>query len=194
MTAPSFVHPRLHSEFSVVDSTVRIDAVVAAAARDGMPALALTDLSNAFGLIKFYKAARRAGLKPIAGCDVWIAHDSERDRPFRAILLAASRGGYLKLCDWLTRAYRTNQHRGHAELRREWFAEGTEGLIALSGARDGDVGHALLQGNPVAAARAAREWSDWFPQRYYLEMQRAGHTDDDALVAATAALAGELAF
>ncbi len=67
-------------------------------------------------------------------------------------------------------------------------------MIALSGARDGDVGHALLQGNPVAAARAAREWSDWFPQRYYLEMQRAGHTDDDALVAATAALAGELAL
>jgi len=194
MTAPSFVHLRLHSEFSVVDSTVRIDAVVAAAARDGMPALALTDLSNAFGLIKFYKAARRAGLKPIAGCDVWITHDSERDRPFRAILLAASRGGYLKLCDWLTRAYRTNQHRGHAELRREWFAEGTEGLIALSGARDGDVGHALLQGNPVAAARAAREWSDWFAQRYYLEVQRAGHADDDALVAATAALAGELAL
>ena len=115
MTAPSFVHLRLHSEFSVVDSTVRIDAAVAAAARDGMPALALTDLANAFGLIKFYKAARGAGIKPIAGCDVWITHDTERDRPFRAILLAASRDGYLKLCDWLSRAYRTNQHRGRAE-------------------------------------------------------------------------------
>ncbi|HEY5308671.1 MAG TPA: PHP domain-containing protein, partial [Casimicrobiaceae bacterium] len=95
MTDPSFVHLRLHSEFSVVDSTVRIDAAVAAAARDGMPALALTDLANAFGLIKFYKAARGAGLKPIIGCDVWITHDSERDRPFRALLLVASREGYL---------------------------------------------------------------------------------------------------
>jgi DNA polymerase III subunit alpha len=190
MTAPSFVHLRLHSEYSVVDSTVRIDAAVAAAARDGMPALAITDLANAFGLIKFYKAARRAGLKPIVGCDVWITHDTERDRPFRAILLAATREGYLKLCDWLSRAYRANQHRGHAELRRDWFAEGTGGLIALSGARDGDVGHALLQGNPIAAERAAREWSAWFPQRYYLEVQRAGHADDDALVAATVALAG----
>ncbi len=194
MTAPSFVHLRLHSEFSVVDSTVRIDAAVAAAVRDGMPALALTDLSNAFGLIKFYKAARKAGVKPIIGCDVWITHDTERDRPFRAILLAASREGYLKLCDWLSRAYRANQHRSHAEIRREWFAEGTAGLIALSGARDGDVGHALLQGNPTAAARAAREWSAWFPQRYYLEVQRAGHAEDDALVAATVALAGELAL
>ena len=194
MTAPSFVHLRLHSEYSVVDSTVRIDAAVAAAARDGMPALAITDLANAFGLIKFYKAARRAGLKPIVGCDVWITHDTERDRPFRAILLAATREGYLKLCDWLSRAYRANQHRGHAELRRDWFAEGTDGLIALSGARDGDVGHALLQGNPVAAERAAREWSAWFPQRYYLEVQRAGHADDDALVAATVALAGRTAL
>ncbi len=146
MTVPSFVHLRLHSEYSVVDSTVRIDDAVAAAVRDGMPALALTDLANAFGLIKFYKAARGAGLKPIAGCDVWITHDSERDRPFRAILLAASRDGYLKLCAWLSRAYRANQHRGRAELRREWFGEGTDGLIALSGARDGDVGQRAAAG------------------------------------------------
>ncbi len=194
MTAPSFVHLRLHSEFSVVDSTVRIDAVVAAAARDGMAALALTDLANAFGLIKFYKAARGAGLKPIIGCDVWITHDSERDRPYRAVLLAASRDGYLRLCSWLSRAYRSNQHRGHAEIRREWFSEGTDGLIALSGARDGDVGNALLQGNPAGAARAAREWLAAFPQRYYLEVQRAGHAGDEALVAATVALAGELSL
>ncbi|MEO8345076.1 MAG: DNA polymerase III subunit alpha [Betaproteobacteria bacterium] len=192
MTIPSYVHLRLHSEFSVVDSTVRIDAAVDAAVRDEMPALALTDLANAFGLIKFYKAARRAGLKPIVGCDVWITHDTERDRPFRAILLAASREGYLRLCDWLSRAHRTNQHRGRAEIRREWFAEGTEGLIALSGARDGDVGHALLQGNPAGASRAALEWSTAFPQRYYLEVQRAGHAQDNALVAATVALASAL--
>ena len=192
MSYPSFVHLRLHSEFSIVDSTVRIDAAVAAAKRDGMPALALTDLSNAFGLIKFYKAARAAGIKPIAGCDVWITHDAERDAPFRAILLAANRTGYLRLCDWLSRAYRTNQHRGRAELRREWFAEGTDGLIALSGARQGDVGGALVQGNAAGAAKLAREWSAWFPQRYYLEVQRAGHAEDEALVGVTVALAAEL--
>jgi DNA polymerase III subunit alpha len=192
MSSPSFVHLRLHSEFSVVDSTVRIDDAVAAAKQDNMPALALTDLANAFGLIKFYKAARAAGIKPIAGCDVWITHDAERDAPFRAILLAANRGGYLKLCEWLSRAYRTNQHRGRAELRREWFAEGTDGLIALSGARHGDVGGALAQDNHPGAARFAREWAGAFPQRYYLEVQRAGHPEDDALVGVTVALAAEL--
>src|SRR5262245_49803167 len=191
MSAPVFVHLRLHSEYSVIDGTARIDDAVAAAARDGMPALALTDLANAFGLIKFYKAARAHGIKPIAGCDVLITHPSEREAPLRAVLLTASHKGYLRLCDWLTRAYRTNQYRGRAELKREWLAEGTDGLIALSGAREGEVGAALLQGNQAAALRAAREWSEWFPQRFYLELQRAGRPDDDALVAATAALAAE---
>ena len=189
MSAPVFVHLRLHSEFSVVDGTVRIDDAVDAAARDAMPALALTDLCNEFGLIKFYKAARARGVKPIAGCDVLITHETEREAPLRALLLVASRAGYLRLCELLTRAYRTNQYRGRAELRREWLAEGTDGLIALSGAREGEVGQALLQGNAAAAARAAREWAQWFPQRFYLELQRAGRPDDDALVAATAALA-----
>jgi DNA polymerase-3 subunit alpha len=194
MSAPAFVHLRLHTEFSIVDGTVRIDEAVDAAAADAMPALAITDLANAFGLIKFYKAARARGLKPIFGCDVWLTHDAERDQPFRALLLAQSRAGYLKLADWLTRAYRGNQYRGRAEFRRDWFAEGTEGLIALSGARDGDVGQALLQGNAHGAAKAARDWAAAFPDRYYLEVQRAGHADDDALVAATARLAGEVAL
>ena len=159
-----------------------------------MPALAITDLANVFGLIKFYRAARGAGVKPIAGCDVWLTHDAERDAPFRALLLCASRDGYLRLCDWLSRGYRGNQHRGRAEVRREWFDEGTQGLIALSGARDGDVGSALLQGNVAGAGKAARDWAARFPGRYYLEVQRAGRPDDDALVAATAELAADLAL
>jgi DNA polymerase-3 subunit alpha len=191
MTAPLFVHLRLHSEYSIADGTVRVDDAVAAAAADGMPAVALTDLANAFGLVKFYKAARARGLKPVFGVDAWITHDAERDAPFRTLLLAQSRQGYLRLADWLSRAWRDNAWRGRAEFRREWFDEGTDGLIALSGARDGDVGHALLQGNAAGAAKAARDWSAWFPDRYYLEVQRAGHADDDALVAATVALAGE---
>jgi DNA polymerase-3 subunit alpha len=194
LSDPSFVHLRLHSEFSIADGTVRIDDAVAAAVADAMPALALTDLANVFGLVKFYKAARAHGIKPVAGCDVWLTHDAERDAPFRALLLCASRDGYLKLCDWLSRAYRGHQHRGRAELKREWFDEGTEGLIALSGARDGDVGGALLQGNVAGAARLAREWAARFPGRYYLEAQRAGRPDDDALVAATAELAADVAL
>ena len=172
---PTFVHLRLHSEYSVVDGIVRVDDAVAAAAADGMPALALTDLSNLFGMVKFYKAARGAGVKPIVGCDVWLSNEADRDKPFRLLLLVQSHTGYLRLCDLLTRAYRTNQYRGRPEIRREWFNEtGTEGLIALNGAHHGDIGQALIADNSEAAAKLAQAWAALFPQRFYVEIQRPG--------------------
>jgi DNA polymerase-3 subunit alpha len=172
---PPFVHLRLHSEYSIADGIVRLDEAVSAAAADGMPALALTDLANVFGMVKFYKEARGKGVKPIIGCDVWIANEADRDKPSRLLLLCQSRAGYLRLCDLLTRAYRNNQYRGRAEISRSWFAEtGTQGLIALSGAHHGDVGQALAIGNEQHARRLAEEWSEVFPQRYYIELQRLG--------------------
>ena len=173
MRDPSFVHLRLHSEYSIVDGIVRLDAAVAAAADDGMPALALTDLANVFGMVKFYREACARGVKPIIGCDVWIANEADRDKPYRLLLLCQSRAGYLRLCELLTRAYRTNQHRGRAELRKAWFAgTGTGGLIALSGAHHGDLGQALATGNEQQASKLAREWQGLFPERFYLELQR----------------------
>ncbi|HXF68003.1 MAG TPA: DNA polymerase III subunit alpha [Burkholderiales bacterium] len=175
MPAPSFVHLRLHSEYSIVDGIVRLEQAVAAAAADGMPALALTDLANVFGMVKFYQAAREKGIKPIVGCDVWLENESDRDKPHRALLLVQSREGYLRLSELLTRAYRTNQYRGRAEIRKGWFAEaGTAGLIALSGAHHGDLGQALAVDNARQAQRLAREWADLFPGRFYVELQRPG--------------------
>ena len=166
MPDPSFVHLRLHSEYSVSDGIVRLDEAIAAAAADRMPALGLTDLANMFGLVKFYKDARAKGIKPVAGVDVWLSNDADRDKPFRLLLLAQNRGGYLKLCELLTRAYRGNRHRGRAELRKAWFDElGTDGLIALSGAHHGDVGQALLADNRAAAQALASDWARLFPNR-----------------------------
>jgi DNA polymerase-3 subunit alpha len=172
---PSFVHLRLHSEYSVVDGIVRLDEAVEAAVADRMPALALTDLSNVFGLVKFYTAARARGVKPIAGCDLSVTNESDRDKPSRLLLLCQNHAGYLKLCELLTRAYRSNRYRGRAEIRKSWFSEtGTEGLIALSGAHLGDVGQALIVDNTAAATQLAREWQSLFPGRYYIELQRIG--------------------
>src|SRR5512133_2367589 len=120
---PAFVHLRLHSEYSIVDGIVRLDQAIAAAVQDGMPALALTDLGNVFGLIKFYKGARANGVKPIAGCDLWITNDADHDKPDRVLLLCQSHGGYLRLCELLTRAYRGNRYRGRAEVSKGWFEE-----------------------------------------------------------------------
>ena len=192
MPQPSYVHLRLHSEYSISDGMVRVGEAVAAALSDAMPALALTDLNNFFGLIKFYKAARSAGIKPIIGCDVFISNDSDRDRPYRLLLLCQSGSGYLLLCRLLSRAYLENQHRGRAELRREWLHQGTDGLIALSGAHLGDVGNALLSGNAVQARKFAQEWAGLFGNRYYLEVQRAGFTDEEHYILAVSQLAAEL--
>jgi DNA polymerase-3 subunit alpha len=104
MPAPRFVHLRLHSEYSVSDGIVRIEEAVERARTDGMPALALTDAANLFGMVKFYGTARAAGLKPIVGADCWLQNDTDRDKPFRLLLLCASRTGYLRVCDLLSRA------------------------------------------------------------------------------------------
>jgi DNA polymerase-3 subunit alpha len=189
MPNPAFVHLRLHSEFSITDGIVRIDEAVARAAADGMPALAITDLANVFGMVKFYKAARAAGVKPVIGCDVWITNESERDKPHRLLLLVQSRPGYRSLSELLTRAWLENQHRGRAELKKTWFAEGTEGLIALSGAAQGDVGAALLQ-DRARAEHLAADWARLFPGRFYLELQRAGAPQTESYVEAAVRLAG----
>jgi DNA polymerase-3 subunit alpha len=179
----------MHSEYSVTDGIVRIDDAVAKAKADGMPALALTDAGNVFGMVKFYTAARKAGVKPLVGVDCWIQNASDRDKPFRALLLCASHKGYLRLCELLSRAWLKNQHRARAEFSMDWFREGTEGLIALSGFSGGDVGHALASGNAAAADKLAAAWAALFPGRYYLELQRAGAQGGEALVSATLALA-----
>jgi DNA polymerase-3 subunit alpha len=193
MAAPRFVHLRLHSEYSVTDGIVRLDQAVSRAAADGMPALAMTDLGNLFGLVKFYQAARGAGVKPVIGADCWVQNPAERDKAQRVLLLCSSRSGYLRLCELLSRAWLRNQYRSRAEIPQAWLEEaGTEGLIALSGAAAGDVGQALAAGNAEAAERLARAWAELFPGRYYIELQRAGFAHGEALVARSVALAGRL--
>src|SRR3954469_20972141 len=193
MPAPRFVHLRMHSEFSVADGIVRVDEAVKQAVADGMPALAITDMANVFGMVKFYGAARGAGLKPLVGADCWLQNEADRDKPHRLLLLCQTRAGYLRLCELLSRAWLTNQHRARAEIAASWLEEGgTEGLIALSGASHGDVGQALLGGHNEAAERHARAWAKLFPNRYYLELQRAGQPNAEALVQRTVALATQV--
>ncbi len=192
MGGPRFVHLRLHSEYSVSDGIVRIDDAVERAARDGMPALALTDTGNLFGMMKFYAAARAVGVKPVLGADCWIENDADRDKPFRLLLLCASRAGYLSLCDLLSRAWLKNQHRGKAQIARDWLGGGTEGLIALSGGPSGELAAALLSDHGDGAERLAADYAALFPGRYYIEVQRAGLPNTEALVSRSVALAARL--
>ncbi|APV51765.1 DNA polymerase III subunit alpha [Betaproteobacteria bacterium GR16-43] len=191
MAAPRFVHLRLHSEYSIIDGMARVDDAVDAAAADGMPALAITDLANLFGAIKFFQAARGVGVQPIVGCDLWLSNERSRDHPYRLAVLCRNREGYLALCALLTRAHVENHWRGRAEVKREWL-RGLPGLVVLSGARLGDVGQALGAGNLVQAEALARAWEADFPGAFYLELQRADPDRDEPYVRAAVALAGRL--
>lgn len=190
---PAFVHLRTHSEFSIVDGIARIPELVDKAVDDQQPALALTDLCNLFGLIKFYKAARKAGVKPIAGSDVWLENEQDREQPYRLLLLVKNHEGYLALCDLLSRAWLENQYKGRAEIRREWLV-GTTGLIVLSAGRMGDVGRLLEAGKYDDALDAAAHWAKAFPDHYFIELQRTGADGDESYVQAAMRLAGELSL
>ncbi len=194
MTSPQFIHLRLHSEYSIVDGLVRIDEVVKAAAQDAQPAMAISDLSNLFGMVKFYKAARGKGIKPIVGCDVWITNNDDRDKPSRLLLLVKNSAGYLQLCELLSKAWLTNLHRGRAEIRTEWLEQlqPRGGLIALSGAQFGDIGIAIENGNSAAAERSAQRWADIFPGHFYIEVQRAGQPNMEKLVRQSVEIAAKL--
>ncbi|CAN7427030.1 DNA polymerase III subunit alpha [Rhizobacter sp. LjRoot28] len=190
----AFVHLRTHTEFSVVDGTLRIDELVAAAAADGQAALAITDLSNMFGGVKFYKEARKAGVKPLLGADVWLEPDlaAGEKQPSRLLLLAQNKTGYHNLCELLSRAWVHDAQRGQAWVRWQSLADLGGGLIVLSGGDLGAVGQALLADDTQRAASIARRLADLFPQRFYIELQRAGLAGHEAHVRAAVPLAAEL--
>ena len=190
----AFVHLRTHTEFSVVDGTLRIDELVGAAAEDGQAALAITDLSNLFGGVKFYKEARKAGVKPVLGADVWLEPDAAAGEklPSRLLLLAQNKAGYHNLCEILSRAWLQDAQGGKACVRWQSLAELGGDLIVLSGADLGAVGQALLANDKARAATIARRLADLFPQRFYIELQRAGLPGHEPHVRAAVPLAAEL--
>ena len=189
-----FVHLRIHTEFSVVDGTNRIDEITAAAAADQQPALAISDLSNLFGTVKFYKAARSHGVKPLIAADVWVQVPGKDAAapPARLLLIAQNHRGYLNLSELLTRAWTRGVVAGQAIISLDWLVELNEGLIALSGAQRGAIGQALVQGDDARAIESALHLSSIFVHRFYIELQRADQADDARHVTAVVQLAARL--
>ncbi|WP_227369050.1 DNA polymerase III subunit alpha [Halomonas sp. M20] len=188
MTTP-FVHLRVHSEYSLVDGLVRLKPLVKATAETGMPAVTVTDEANLFGLVKVYKAAQGAGLKPIIGADLWLENAHDADHPYRLTLLAMDDEGYRNLTELISRGWMEGQRQGLAVLKKAWVFEQSAGLIALSGAREGEVGRFLLAGHEDDAGTLLNEWQAYFPKRFYLELQRTGRQYDEECVHSSVALA-----
>ncbi|MEO7198935.1 MAG: DNA polymerase III subunit alpha [Dokdonella sp.] len=186
-----FVHLHLHSEYSLVDSTIRIKKLIAACVEAGMPAVALTDQVNLFALVKFYRAAEKAGIKPIVGCDIWLANPADRGKPYRLTLLCQNRTGYLNLSRLISRAWAEGRHGDFALIEADWLHQANEGLILLAG-RESDVGRALLGGSSDGAREALGNWQQHFADRLYLELVRSERNDEAVFINEALVLAGEL--
>ena len=177
-----FVHLRLHTEYSLIDGIVRMPELMTAVASAGMPAVALTDQSNLFAMVKFYKDAQQAGVKPLIGVDAWIREAAERAPPTRLVLLCQNLTGYRHLTQLVTRSYLEGQQRGAPMIERAWLtAESLGGLVVLSGGPDGDIGRAIARGREDEAARCLDAWLDLCGDRFYLEVQRTGRPANSSI-------------
>lgn len=187
-----FVHLHLHSEFSLLDSTLRLRQLVERAQQLGMPAVAVTDQFNMFALVKFYQIAVAAGIKPIAGADVLVSNPDDPDHASQLVLLCQNRQGYLNLCKLLSKGYQEGQYHGVPFLRRDWIRQHSAGLIALSAGRQGDIGQALINNHPNKARQYAGGWMRDFPNRFYIEIQRTAREQEDLYERLALNLAAEL--
>ncbi|WFE70891.1 DNA polymerase III subunit alpha [Halomonas sp. M1] len=190
MTVP-FVHLRLHSEYSLVDGLVKLKSLISTTAERGMPALALTDEANLFGLVKFYKAAQGAALKPIIGSDLWLHNPNDDAHPYRITLLAMDGVGYRNLTELISKGWSEGQRQGRAILDKQWVLDQSDGLIALSGGREGEIGRHLLSEHEREARLLLEEWQRAFPDRFYLELIRTGRPLEEECVHASVQLAIE---
>jgi DNA polymerase-3 subunit alpha len=184
-----FVHLHLHSEYSLSDGLVRVKPLVKAAAAADMPAVAITDRSNLFCLVRFYKAALAAGIKPIAGTEVAVQDPDNPAQPHRLVLLVQDKAGYRNLTRLISRAYLEGQYQGVAQVQRDWVLEMADGLIALSGGVGGDVGRALVGGHRGDAEAVLDTWLSAFGDRYYLELTRTGREGEAECIEASVDLA-----
>lgn len=188
---PRFIHLRVHTEYSLSDGLIGIRSLVKRVSELGMPAVAVTDNNNLFALVKFYRGAIAAGIKPIIGADLWLFNESEPGSPDRLTLFAQNHIGYRNMTALISKAYLENQHQGIPMVMTDWLESANEGLIALSGAREGRIGRCLLAGQPDESRQRLEYWLRLFDDRFYLDVQRTGRTLEERYIEGAVTLAAE---
>ncbi|MCC4782661.1 DNA polymerase III subunit alpha [Vibrio splendidus] len=180
MSDPKFVHLRVHSDFSMVDGLSKVPPLVKKVAEMGMPALALTDFTNLCGLVKFYGTAHGCGVKPIIGADFLMQSPEFGDELTKLTVIATSNKGYNNLTLLISKAYLRGHVQHQPVIDKEWLIEHAEGLILLSGAKDGEIGKALLKGNRELVSSSVEFYKTHFADRFYLELIRTGRPDEES--------------
>ncbi|HIF9228785.1 TPA: DNA polymerase III subunit alpha [Photobacterium damselae] len=180
MAEPRFIHLRVHSDFSMIDGLAKVKPIIKKASELQMPALAITDFTNLCGLVKFYYAAHDAGIKPIIGADFKVQSEELGDELFDLTILAANNEGYKNLTLLISEAYQRGHVQHQPVIDKEWLIKHKDGLILLSGGKNGDVGKALLKGNQNMVEQCVAFYQTYFPDSYYLELVRTGRSDEEA--------------
>ncbi|MCE5284998.1 MAG: PHP domain-containing protein, partial [Pelosinus sp.] len=195
----NFVHLHVHTEFSLLDGASRIDKLIERAKALNMPAVAITDHGSMYGVIDFYKQAKKEGIKPIIGCEVYVAPRSRREKTavegesyYHLILLAENNEGYRNLVELVSRA-NTEGFYYKPRIDRELLKEYSQGLICLSACIAGEIPAMLLKGDTEAAERIAREYLEIFGrEHFFLELQDHGMPEQKTANKGLLALARQL--
>ena len=186
---PNFVHLRLHTEYSLSDGILQLTPLMEKAASYRMPAIAITDLNNLYGAVKFYQTAMSTGVKPIIGMDVFIALDAKATKTARLTLLCQNQTGYQNLLKLISRAYLEGQASLVPVIEKNWIAPLASGLIALSGAEEGDIGKSILANDMANAKTCLQFWQNLFPNCFYIEVSRTGKAQQQDYIARVLKLA-----
>lgn len=186
----TYIPLHIHSEYSIRDSIVTNSALIATAKKMGYPALALTDVCNLFGLVKFYRQCLEAGIKPIIGAELWVAAPNSPKGYHPIVILCQNVVGYKNLTALITRAYQQGQRCDVPLIEKVWLKSDTEGFIVLSGGHDSELLFTLGQSQEKAKTCLA-EWMALFPNRFYCEVQRIGSPKERQSEAQLVALAHE---
>ena len=181
MPGDSFVHLHLHTEYSLLDGAIRMKELMKKAADFKMPAVAITDHGNLFGAIEFYQEATRAGIKPIIGCEAYIAPGSHKDRPpsrresaYHFTLLVQNETGYRNLVKLVTAAHLDGFHYA-PRIDKELLAAHSAGLIGLSGCLAGEINSAIQANNIDKAKQSAAEYRDILgAENFFMELHDHG--------------------
>ena len=177
-----FIHLRNHTEYSLVDGIIRVKPLAKRAAELSMPAIAVTDQSNLFAAVKFYRAAQAAGVKPILGADVLIKDTPDQKTPYIVTLLVQNKQGYLGLSELISDSYLNGQDKGVPYLTTQKILEKNVGLIALSGSVDGLLAGCVASNDMEATEKTVETWQQAFGDRFYLEVQRVGRAGEEGLI------------
>ena len=178
----SFIHLNVHSEFSLCEGIVRIKSLIARCAEFGQPAVAITDVANLYGLVKFYKACLAGGIKPIIGCDVWVESPENDARTHRLTLLCKDNSGYRNLCNLLTEAYLAGTQQGRAVIAWNSLRQRQDGLVCILDDQQGPLADMILNATEAAIPQLINHYQTAFGDRLYLSVSRVGFAGEQEYI------------